>query len=79
MINTSQGNEFINSDFTKAEVMEVVAHLRNNKSAGTDNIINEFLKASMPSSADTVVNFFNLILHTGITPMEWGKGIITGV
>ena len=37
-------NEFINKEFTKEELSAALNKLKNNKSCGYDNILNEFLK-----------------------------------
>ena len=40
------GDETLNSDFTFIEINKLINKLKNNKSSGIDNIINEFLKYS---------------------------------
>ena len=53
--------------------------LNNKKAAGVDLIKNEFLKNSPPSVITLAVNLFNLILKTGIVPLEWCLGLIVPI
>ena len=61
---------------TTDEMLKVVRTLKNNKSSGNDQILNEFLKYSPPKIIDTIVRLFNVILDTGIFPKQWSVGII---
>ena len=51
-------------------------HLKNNKSHGTDMILNEFLKCAEDKMIDIFVYIFNIILETGFFPEDWTKGIL---
>ena len=69
-------NEFINNDFTSVEVKNVLSHLKNNKSAGADLILNEFLKYSNDVMCTVLTKLFNVVLNSGVVPEAWTKGII---
>ena len=51
-------------------------NLKNNKSSGIDNIINEYLKNSPDSVVTLIVDFFNVVLKSGVVPSDWCAGII---
>ena len=69
-------NENLNSEFTIEEVTAHVKKLKNNKSPGIDNILNEFIKCCPAQLMLTIVSFFNLILNHSIIPTDWTIGII---
>ena len=54
------------------EMLILVRTLKNNKSSGNDQVLNEFLKYSPPKIIDMIVRLFNVILDTGY----WSVGII---
>ena len=64
-------NEILNRPFTPQEIMEALAKLKNNKSGGSDQIINEFLKHSRHEFAPYYTRIFNLILESGHMPDDW--------
>ena len=39
-------NEFLNKEFTASEVRNVIKQLKCNKAAGTDLVVNEFLRVT---------------------------------
>ena len=43
---TVEGDEVLNEDFSPTEINNLMNKLKNNKSCGIDNIINEFIKFS---------------------------------
>ncbi len=65
--------------FTEEEVRKSTSYLKNGKASGIDHIINEFIKHSPPQMVTLIVNFFNLILETGIVPQDWTLGIIVPI
>ena len=65
-----------NDNFTPSEVSKLLRNLKNNKSSGPDQILNEFLKYSPPNFIDMLTKFFNVILDTGIFPEQWSLAII---
>ncbi|CAL4108263.1 unnamed protein product, partial [Meganyctiphanes norvegica] len=50
--------------------------LKNNKSPGIDNILNEFLKYCPNELLPVIVKLFNIVLDSGIIPSEWTIGVI---
>ena len=54
----------------------LVKKLKNNKSAGIDEIINEYIKNSIPKMLPVYNKLFNKVLTTGNIPESWSKGII---
>ena len=69
-------NESINRAFTIDEINKHINSLKNNKSPGIDNILNEFIKYSPKELIVVIVKFFNIILDTGIIPNDWTIGVI---
>ena len=69
-------NDKINHYFTRAEILNVIKKLKNNKACGVDNIINEFLKNCPINIYDILEMIFNIILHTGIIPKAWSVSLI---
>ena len=61
---------------TADEMLKLVRTLKNNKSSGNDQVLNEFLKYSPPKIIDMIVRLFYVILDTGIFPEQWSVGII---
>ena len=69
-------NEILNGPFTPQEIMETLEKLENNKSGGSDQIINEFLKHSRHEFAPYYTRIFNLILESGHMPDDWCSSVI---
>ena len=69
-------NQDINIDFSSDELYKNIKMLNNNKSSGIDLIKNEYLKNAPHSVIELAVKLFNLILKTGIVPLEWCLGLI---
>ena len=57
-------------------MLKLVRTLKNNKSSGNDQVVNELLKYSPPKIIDMIVRLFNVILDTGIFTEQWSVGII---
>ena len=57
------------------EMLKLVRTLKNNKSSGNDQVLNEFPKYSPPKIFDMIVRLFNVILDTGIFPEQWSVGL----
>ena len=68
-------NEETNEAFT-IEIQSIVKKLKNGKACGVDHIRNEFLKSCPKEILQIFVNFFNLILSSGLKPDEWCIGSI---
>ena len=74
-----EGDEALNTDFTYTEINNLINKLKNNKSCGIDNIVNEFIKFSPNEYKLLLVKLFNLILKTGIIPTSWGISFISPI
>ena len=70
-------NEEINEAFTIEEIQCIVKKLENGKACGVDHIRNELLKSCPKGILQIFVNFFNLILSSGLIPDEWCIGLIS--
>ena len=54
----------------------VVQKLKNGKSVGSDNILNEYNKYTLDDMLAIYVLLFNVILDKGIIPKSWTEGIM---
>ena len=66
----------LNDAISEEEVLKASAKLRNNKAPGEDEVLNEFIKASMPHMVKQYVGLFNKILDTSTYPEAWSLGLI---
>jgi len=69
-------NEEINNPITEEEILSAVKTLKNNKSPGIDNIINEHMKYTIQTMLPIYVKLFNIIFNTGTVPETWTDGLI---
>ena len=68
--------DILNSPITADEIKSVVQKLKNGKSAGSDNILNEYIKYTLDDMLAIYVLLFNVILDKGIIPESWTEGIM---
>ena len=66
----------LNDPIIEIEVKTAIKALQNNKSCGTDKLINEFFKATDIKMLPTYTKFFNLVFFSGVIPEAWTLGII---
>jgi hypothetical protein len=59
------------------EIAKAIANLKIKKSGGIDGILNEMLKASMPTVTSHLNKLFNLILTSGTFPECWRINTLT--
>ena len=52
---------------------------KNNKSPGADYMINEFFKHCHIHCINSIVDFVNIVLYTGLVPTVWCLGIINQI
>jgi hypothetical protein len=71
-----QLNETLNVPFTTEEICKHIKKLKNKKTPGIDNILNEFIKNCPEELHLAIVKLFNIILESGKVPSEWTIGII---
>ena len=55
-------NVELNNNITEDEVNKQIKKLKNNKTPGSDQIINEFIKFSSPALVQVITKLFNLLL-----------------
>ena len=73
---TSTINEAINQPFTIDEIKSSIKKLKNNKTSGVDNVVNEFFKYAHTDCIQFTVYFLNIVLNTGFVPTDWCLGTI---
>ena len=61
---------------TKEEVKEVIKSLKNNKTAGIDQITAELIKEGEDVTTNAMSKLFNQYWTSELVPDEWRKGII---
>ena len=69
-------NDVINQPFSLDEIKIAIKKIKNNKASGVDNVLNEFIKYCHVDCLKLLVDYFNIILDTGMVPTEWCLGII---
>ena len=69
-------NEHLNSPVTCGEIERCIRNLKNSKSPGLDNILNEYIKNTKFLMLPLYVKLFNAVLDSGIIPSTWVEGII---
>ena len=77
--NVSKLNTELNSCITEEDVLDVVKCLKNNKTCGSDLILNEFLMHSCSKHLPVFVKLFNVVFDSGIIPDSWSEGIIVPI
>ena len=63
-------------EFSAAEVQSAIRKLKNNKSAGMDNILAEYLKGGGDVMLRTLTNICNRVWKLEEVPEDWKNGII---
>ena len=66
----------INQPITAEEISTAIKSLKNNKSPGIDNVVNEHIKFTLNIMMHIYVKIFNIILDSGIIPENWTLGVI---
>ena len=57
-------------------VLKAIGKLKNDKTPGYDNIVNEYITGTENILYNLYVEIFNRILNTGYLPEEWLIGVI---
>jgi hypothetical protein len=69
-------NEEIDSPISEKEITDAIKSLKNNKSPGFDNIVNEQIKATAHIMLPIYIKLFNMLFDNGIIPESWTIGTI---
>ena len=62
---------------TRAEFLQSVSTLDNNKATSFDQISNEMLKSSKLILSDPILSVFNSVLENSLYPTQWSLDILT--
>ena len=68
--------DVLDSPITVEEIMRAVEHLKTNKAPGTDGIVAEMIKTSLPQILPFLVALLNRIFDTGEYPTAWTGAVI---
>ena len=74
--NTYDKTACLNCDIRQDEISSAITRLKNNKSPGRDDVLNELLKSGKEKLISPLGKLFNTILHSGNFPKEWSFGFI---
>ena len=77
-LNTTGFNE-LDFQINDNEYTDAVSKLKNNKSPGVDQILNEMIKYSDEQTHNAIKKLFNKIFTLGIYPDCWATGCITNI
>ena len=69
----------LQGEFTREEVEDCVAKLRNRKAAGADGIVNELLKQGGEGMINMLVRIFNWIWKHEYAPKRWREGVVVNL
>ena len=69
-------NQEINQPISESEIICAIQKLKNNKSAGSDSILNEHIKCTLSLFLPIYLKLFNIIFDSGIVPESWAVGDI---
>ena len=69
----SEENVLLSRHFTIGEIKKHIKLLKNNKSAGSDMILDEMIKCGSNILSPVLCKLFNIVLNTGIFPQSWNE------
>lgn len=79
-INNSEGDlDSMDSMFSANELKAAIKKLKNNKSAGPDQITNEMIRCFYGEHSSFLLDLFNFIFRKGQYPKEWSSGMIVPI
>jgi exonuclease III len=70
-------NESLIQEITQEEISDIIKHLPNNKSPGSDGLTYEFYKLTEEKITPLLHKIFNQVLSSGALPKSWCKNLIT--
>ena len=74
--NMQELNQELNKPFSPTEISAAIKKLKNNKSPGIDNILNEHIKSTCHLFLPVYTQLFNTIFDSGRVPESWVIGDI---
>ena len=66
----------LNKKITVEELNAAIKKMKNGKSGGKDGMVNEFIKYAKEEFKRKLVDHFNQVLDSGVTPKYWNIGIV---
>ena len=77
LVKTNEGLGPLDGQITEQEIMAEIKHLKNGKSSGPDNILNELLKSGSCHLLPSLHKLFNAVLSSGQFPTSWATDYLT--
>ena len=74
--NQGESQILLDKTITQEEIIHAIDNLKNNKSAGPDKILNEYIKSTKGLLLPLYVKLFNRVLNEGKVPLSWLTGWI---
>ena len=78
-IQTEDTGSILDKFITAEEILKVIRNLKNNKAAGPDYILNEYIVATKELLLPLYVKLFNRVLDSGKIPVDWLIGWIVPI
>ncbi len=76
MIGIQLDTSVLNCLFTNDEIKKCIIRLKNGKSGGADDILNEHIKSTIDIMMPVYIKLFNKVLSTVEVPEDWLVGLI---
>ena len=74
--NDPSENETLNCEIIAPEILKCIRNLKNAKSPGSDDVLNEYIKCTNHLLMPLYTLLFNVILETRIMPSKWVEGVV---
>ena len=74
---TDMARSELDNRITRAEIIQEISSLKNNKAISFDRISNEILKAGKLVLVAPMLKLFNSILSSALYPSDWKRDILT--
>ena len=73
------GDALLDKEREKSEIAKCVRKLKNNKTGGSDGIVDELLKYSGSGLVDLLEQLFSIIWQGEIVPRQWREGLVVNI
>ena len=73
------GDALLDKEREKSEIAKCVRKLKNNKTGGSDGIVDELLKYSGSGLVDLLEQLFSVIWQEEIVPRQWREGLVVNI